>query len=52
MVAKNLERLRGMATLPMQNPDAAISELERVVKAGQGAELTAHERECVCCGTA
>jgi aminocarboxymuconate-semialdehyde decarboxylase len=26
------DRLRGMATLPMQHPDAAIAELERVVK--------------------
>ena len=32
MVAKNPSRLRGMATLPMQDPDAAIVELERVVK--------------------
>jgi aminocarboxymuconate-semialdehyde decarboxylase len=31
MVAKNPARLRGMATLPMQDPDAAIAELERVV---------------------
>lgn len=33
MVAKYPARLRGMATLPMQDPDAAITELERVVKA-------------------
>ena len=33
MVAKYPARLRGMATLPMQNADAAIAELERVVKA-------------------
>ena len=33
MVAKHPSRLRGMAHLPMQDPDAAISELERVVKA-------------------
>ncbi|MCC6532464.1 MAG: amidohydrolase [Burkholderiales bacterium] len=33
MVAKHPARLRGMATLPMQDPDAAIAELERVVKA-------------------
>lgn len=33
MVAKYPPRLRGMATLPMQDPDAAITELERVVKA-------------------
>jgi aminocarboxymuconate-semialdehyde decarboxylase len=33
MVAKYPARLRGMATLPMQDPEAAISELERVVKA-------------------
>jgi aminocarboxymuconate-semialdehyde decarboxylase len=32
MVAKRPDRLRGMATLPMQNPDAAVAELERVVK--------------------
>jgi len=32
MVAARPDRLRGMATLPMQHPDAAITELERVVK--------------------
>jgi aminocarboxymuconate-semialdehyde decarboxylase len=32
MVSKKPDRLRGMATLPMQHPDAAIAELERVVK--------------------
>lgn len=32
MVAKHPTRLRGMAHLPMQDPDAAITELERVVK--------------------
>ncbi|MDB5809341.1 MAG: hypothetical protein JWN94_1463 [Betaproteobacteria bacterium] len=32
MVARHPDRLRGMATLPMQHPDAAIAELERVVK--------------------
>jgi aminocarboxymuconate-semialdehyde decarboxylase len=32
MVSKYPARLRGMATLPMQDPDAAITELERVVK--------------------
>jgi len=32
MVAARPERLRGMATLPMQDPDAAIAELERVVR--------------------
>jgi aminocarboxymuconate-semialdehyde decarboxylase len=32
MVAAKPGRLRGMATVPMQHPDAAISELERVVK--------------------
>ena len=32
MVAKRPDRLRGMATLPMQNTDAAVAELERVVK--------------------
>ena len=25
-------RLRGMATIPMQHPDAAIAEMERVVR--------------------
>ena len=32
MAAARPDRLRGMATLPMQHPDAAIVELERVVK--------------------
>jgi aminocarboxymuconate-semialdehyde decarboxylase len=32
MVATNPDRLRGMATVPMQHPDAAVAELERVVK--------------------
>ncbi len=32
MSAAHPDRLRGMATLPMQHPDAAITELERVVK--------------------
>jgi aminocarboxymuconate-semialdehyde decarboxylase len=32
MVARNPARLRGMATLPMQHPDAAIAEMERVVR--------------------
>lgn len=32
MVAADPRRLRGMATLPMQDPDAAITEFERVVK--------------------
>jgi len=32
MVAARPERLRGMATLPIQDPDAAIIELERVVR--------------------
>jgi aminocarboxymuconate-semialdehyde decarboxylase len=32
MVAKRPDRLRGMATLPMQNTDAAVAELERVVR--------------------
>jgi aminocarboxymuconate-semialdehyde decarboxylase len=32
MVAKHPQRLRGMAHLPMQDPDAAITELERAVK--------------------
>jgi aminocarboxymuconate-semialdehyde decarboxylase len=33
MVAARPSRLRGMATVPMQHPDAAVAELERVVKA-------------------
>jgi aminocarboxymuconate-semialdehyde decarboxylase len=32
MVEKHPDRLRGMAHLPMQDPDAAVAELERVVK--------------------
>jgi len=32
MVAAHPARLRGMATLPMQHPDAAVAELERVVR--------------------
>jgi aminocarboxymuconate-semialdehyde decarboxylase len=32
MVQARPDRLRGMATLPMQDPDAAVTELERVVK--------------------
>jgi aminocarboxymuconate-semialdehyde decarboxylase len=32
MVGKRPDRLRGMATLPMQDADAAVAELERVVK--------------------
>jgi aminocarboxymuconate-semialdehyde decarboxylase len=32
MAAAKPDRLRGMATVPMQHPDAAITELERVVK--------------------
>jgi aminocarboxymuconate-semialdehyde decarboxylase len=32
MVARNPARLRAMATLPMQNPDAAIAEMERVAR--------------------
>jgi aminocarboxymuconate-semialdehyde decarboxylase len=32
MAAAKPDRLRGMATLPMQHPEAAIAELERVVK--------------------
>lgn len=32
MTAARPDRLRGMATLPMQHPDAAITELERVVR--------------------
>lgn len=33
MVARFPDRLRGMAHLPMQDPDAAIEELERAVRA-------------------
>jgi len=32
MAAAKPDRLMGMGTLPMQNPDAAIAELERIVK--------------------
>lgn len=32
MVQARPDRLRGMATLPLQDPDAAVTELERVVK--------------------
>lgn len=32
MIADHPERLRGMATVPMQHPDAAVAELERVVR--------------------
>lgn len=32
MVARNPARLRGMATLPMQHPEAAVAEMERVVR--------------------
>lgn len=32
MVAVNPARLRGMATIPLQHPDAAIDEMERVVR--------------------
>lgn len=32
MVAAAPARLRGMATVPMQHPDAAVAELERVVR--------------------
>jgi aminocarboxymuconate-semialdehyde decarboxylase len=32
MVAANPARLRGMATVPLQHPDAAIAEMERVVR--------------------
>jgi aminocarboxymuconate-semialdehyde decarboxylase len=41
MVARNPARLRGMATLPMQHPEAAIAEMERVVRAHgfKGVEL-------------
>jgi aminocarboxymuconate-semialdehyde decarboxylase len=33
MVGASPARLRGMATVPMQHPDAAVAELERVVRA-------------------
>ncbi len=32
MVARHPDRLKGMGTLPMQHPDAAIAELERIVR--------------------
>jgi len=32
MVAKKPARLRGMATLPMQHPEAAVTEMERVAR--------------------
>jgi len=32
MVARHPDRLRGMAHLPMQDPEAAVAEFERVVK--------------------
>lgn len=32
MVGHYPDRLKGMGTLPMQNPDAAITELERIVR--------------------
>lgn len=32
MVTVRPDRLRGMATVPMQHPDAAVAELERVVR--------------------
>ncbi len=32
MVATHPDRLKGMGTLPMQHPDAAIAELERIVR--------------------
>jgi aminocarboxymuconate-semialdehyde decarboxylase len=32
MAAQFPKRLRGMGTLPMQDPDAAVTELERIVK--------------------
>ena len=32
MVAAKPDRLRGMATIPLQHPDAAIDEMERVVR--------------------
>lgn len=32
MVAAYPDRLQGMGTLPMQDPDAAVAELERIVK--------------------
>ena len=32
MVSVNPARLRGMATIPLQHPDAAIAEMERVVR--------------------
>jgi aminocarboxymuconate-semialdehyde decarboxylase len=32
MVSEHPDRLRGMASVPMQHPDAAVAELERVVR--------------------
>jgi aminocarboxymuconate-semialdehyde decarboxylase len=32
MAAARPDRLRGMGTVPMQNPDAAVAELERIVR--------------------
>src|ERR1043165_9587419 len=32
MVGKKPARLRGMATLPMQHPEAAVAEMERVAR--------------------
>jgi aminocarboxymuconate-semialdehyde decarboxylase len=32
MIAKKPARLRGMATLPMQHPEAAVAEMERVAR--------------------
>lgn len=32
MISEKPDRLRGMASVPMQHPDAAVAELERVVK--------------------
>jgi aminocarboxymuconate-semialdehyde decarboxylase len=47
MVNRHPARLRGMATLPMQDPDAAITELERVVKAYRfrGVEIGTNVRD-------
>jgi aminocarboxymuconate-semialdehyde decarboxylase len=41
MLAAEPKRLRGMATLPLQNVDAAVRELERIAKLGcfRGVEL-------------
>jgi aminocarboxymuconate-semialdehyde decarboxylase len=43
MVAAKPDRLRGMGTIPMQHPDAAIDEMERIARE--------HEFRCIEIGT-